>query len=176
MSGSEGTFRGWGDPASAKEEKSGSWIHVPARGGVKLIVLSSEPVGYRGHWIRGAMHRCPGRMCALCDQHRGSQVRYCFSVYEVGSGTTGLLEVGASAAEAMWQCAQREGRLRGLVFTLRKEGQKERGRILVTCEPSLMSTELLPAADDVEGHLARQFQEGTSETEAVAPVLPGVLR
>jgi hypothetical protein len=84
--------------------------------------------------------------------------------------------VGASAAEAMWQCAQREGRLRGLVFTLRKEGQKERGRILVTCEPSLMSTELLPAADDVEGHLARQFQEGTSETEAVAPVLPGVLR
>lgn len=160
--GSEGTVSvGWGDPAREKDEHSGAWLHVPARSKLTVVVLSSAPVRYVGHWVGGRMVRCTGRMCIWHERRVGQQVRYCFSVLDAETRAPDLLEVGAAAAEVMWEVAKREGRLRGLCFGLRKEGGKERGRVLVTALAPLMAVELLPAEEEIGPHLDRQFDGGS---------------
>ena len=156
---------GWGDPGEEKLHHSGTWLHVPARGRLRVVILSTEPYRYRGHWVGVRMVLCSGRYCAFCERHMGYQTRYAFSVLDAETRACGLLEVGAAAAEAIWRQCQAEGRLRGLVFVLRKEQGRERGTILVTPEASIMSAELLPAAEDVRPHLMRQWSPTTSVVE-----------
>jgi hypothetical protein len=158
---------GWGDPTAERNEHSGAWMHVPARGKLVIVILSRAPVRYRGHWIGSRMRMCAGARCVYCEQRRGVQVRYCFSVLDASTRTQGLIEVGAAAAEAIWTCAQQEGRLRGLAFALRKEQQRDRGRILVTQEATLMAVDLLPEAEEIRPHLQRQWAD--------AEGIPGVM-
>jgi hypothetical protein len=156
--GGEGTvMRGWGDPAAERDEHSGAWLHVPARGKLTVVILSSQPVRYVGHWVGGRMRRCTGRLCVWHEKRIGQQVRYCFSVLDAETRAPGLLEVGAACAQTIWETSHREGRLRGLTFALRKEGQRDRGRILAVALAPMMALDLLPVAEEIEPHLARQY-------------------
>ena len=149
--------KGWGDPAAEAREQSWSWLHVPARAVLHVTVLSKEPTKYFGHWVEGRLRPCRGLGCTFCAQHRGGNWRYVFSVWDSETRTTGLLELGAKAAEAIYEQSQAEGRLRGLRFSVRKEGQKARGRLIVEAEPAAMAAELLPEAEDPQAHIERAW-------------------
>jgi len=163
MEGKGEVYQGWGDPGRERDEHSGSWLHVPARGKLTVVILSTSPVRYVGHWVGGGMRRCTGRNCVWHERRVGQQVRYCFSVLDADTRAVGLLEIGAAAAQTVWEASKREGRLRGLTFCFRKEGQKERGRILATLLAPIMSVELLPAEEEIGPHLDRQFDGERAE-------------
>ena len=164
---------GWGDPAKERDEHSGLWLHVPARGRLTVCVLSAQPVRFVGHWVAGHMRMCPGPGCIWHERRLGQQVRYGFSVLDTETRACGLLEVGASAAEVIYRTSNMEGRLRGLCFVLRKEGQRDRGRVLVTAIAPIVSLELLPPADDVAGHLERQYGAGESTSSSTLDLPAG---
>lgn len=177
MARGEGSIAdGWGDPSREKTEHSGSWLHVPARGSLRVVVLSTAPCRYRGHWIAGRMRLCAGQYCVYCEQRRGAQWRYAFAVLDAATRTSGLLEVGAGAAEAIYEASQAEGRLRGLCLALRKEQGRDRGRVLVTAEPAMMAAELLPEGEDPRPHLERQWAAEGPAGDRMEPVRQGVLR
>jgi hypothetical protein len=150
---------------------------VPARTKLKVVVLSTQPVWYVGHWVGNRMQRHWDGACVWCEQRRGRKYRYCFSVLDADTRAPGLLELGAATAEVIMAAAEAAGRLRGLVFSLRKDGGKERGRVLVTLEGSFVAAELLPAEDDPLEHLDRQWSdEGTGSSSSASTYMPAAVR
>ena len=160
--------KGWGDPAAEAAEHSWSWLHVPARTVLHVTILSREPTRYYGHWVEGRCRPCRGASCPYEDQHRGGNWRHVFSVWDSETRTTALLELGASAAETIYNHAHANGRLRGLRFSLRKEGQKARGRLIVEAEAATMAAELLPEPEDPEAHIQRGWQIDREGVERAA--------
>jgi hypothetical protein len=156
--GSDGQVRsGWGEMDEGGCS-GGSWLHVPARGKLRVVVLSTAPARYTGHWVNGRMRLCLGLpACGECLSGRGKQKRWCFSVIDAETRGEGLLELGKAPALMVQEAAIAAGRLRGLVLSFGKEGEKLKGRIVVKVEPSMMGAELLPQAEDVEGVLERQW-------------------
>ncbi len=146
---------GWGDTTREAGEQSWAWIHVPARSSVEVIILSEAPVRYRGHWVDGRMRPCCGAACPYCERRMGGQVRYAFACYDLAARASALLEIGAGAAGVIREASEREGRLRGLAFRLRKQDGRDRGRIII--EPVAVAVRVadLPRGEDPSAHLLR---------------------
>lgn len=161
---------GWGDIDDDTESGGSGWIHVPARSRLRLVVLSAEAVTYVGHWVDGRMRLCTGADCPHHLRSAGTQSRWAFSVLDVDTRSRGFFEVGKDVARVIRQAVQEEGRLRGLSFSFRKEGQTLRGRITVTREAPMVGLDLLPEAEDVGAALRRQWASGENMAALGVPV------
>jgi hypothetical protein len=143
---------------------------VPARSRLRLVILSVEAAVYIGHWVEGRMRLCTGSECPHHLRNAGTQMRWCFSVLDVDTRARGFFEVGRDVARVLEAASAEEGRLRGLTFSFRKEGQTLRGRILVTREAPMVGLDLLPAEEDVAGALRRQWGAGEGMSDLGEPV------
>lgn len=161
---------GWGDPEEEVKRGSNAWLHVPARGKLKLCILSERPIRYAAHWVGRGMVRCPNEPdvderrivsgeCPYCDRHMGRQMRYAFSVYDLDVGAAALFEVGAAAAVQMSRHVNVVGVLRGACFLFAKEGGRERGKVIAQGIAGVINSGELPAAADVAAILARAQEE-----------------
>jgi hypothetical protein len=148
---------GWGDELQDERPRQGVvFLHVPAQGFLRCVVLSEEPTSYKGHYVAGAMRLCEGGDCPLCARGVGSQVRVVFAVWDLGLQASGLLELSAGAASELRELAEGAGALRGLPLSLFREGGHARGRVVV----DRMSAGALDGLDwqkipvpDVRGHM-----------------------
>ena len=142
---------GWG--ATDKAPRRGNnFLHVPARGGLRIVINVEQPVTYYGHYIRGAMRPHTGDLCLHCANHGGAtrlgvQHRVVFGVWAPEQRIEGILELDAELAGATIRTAAADaGILRGLAFDLQKYRQRERGRIdatlLHTINPATLPTPL----------------------------------
>jgi hypothetical protein len=136
---------GNGNPAAEKKANRNGFIHVPARGSIRVVMLCREAVRYRAHWMNSQKRYVPhmSENCVCTRNEIGATVRWCYGVYEEETRRIGLLELGASQAEIVTEAAERYESLRGLTFVLRKPDQTVRGRI----ECSLLGGGKLPDKD-----------------------------
>ena len=149
---------GFGDLGAEAAEGSTRWIHVPARGKLRLVLLSPEATRYEAHWVGNRMLACPGpRVCPWHARHMGVQVRYAWSVQDVDTRARGFFEVGPSTAQQMYPAMCEFGRVRGLCFEYAHEGQRKNGLVVARSLGRLMSDELLPAAESPWEQIERQI-------------------
>ena len=146
---------------------------MPARSRLRLVILSTAAARYVGHWVDGRMRLCTGADCPHHLRNAGAQVRWAFSVLDVDTRARGFFEVGKDVKRVIMAAEAEEGRLRGLSFSFRKEGQTLRGRILVTREVPMVGLDLLPAGEDVAGALRRQWAAGEGMGALGEPVRGG---
>jgi len=165
--------QGWGDVDGEGESGGSAWLHVPARSRLRLVLLSVEAARYVGHWVEGRMRLCTGSDCPHHLRNAGTQARWAFSVLDVDTRARGFFEIGKDVARVIAAAQAEEGRLRGLTFSFRKEGQTLRGRILVTREAPMVGLDLLPDAEDVAGALRRQWGAGETIGALGIPNTPG---
>lgn len=149
---------GFGDVEAEASQSSGVWIHVPRQGHVDLCILSVAPMRYRSHWVRGKMHPCslPER-CRWHDLGMGSQVRYALSVLLIEGRVPVLWEIGPMPASILARAVSQTGALRGQCWRVRKEGGKQRGKLLLEWLNAMLNPKELPAAVDPAVHLMRQW-------------------
>lgn len=157
MSGGFAVDAGWGNPATEAANQSWVWLHVPARSAIRVVILSESPCRYKGHWVDGHMRPCLPVDCGYCAVRLGFQIRYVFAVHDMTHRVSGLLELGAGAAEVIKESADDLGFLRGLVFELRKEGGRDRGKIIVKAHHAMIQTEGLPVPPDAALELRRMW-------------------
>lgn len=168
---------GWGNPDRERGEQSFAWLHVPARGTLRVVMLSRAPVRYRGHWVDGRMRPCRGGSdCLYCERRMGGQVRYAFSVLDLDARACALIELGAAAAGEIKRAADEAGFLRGLAFQLRKDGGRERGRVLVTSQNAVVNIGELPDAPDPREHLMRSWGASVGEIMEVRNAVAEMFR
>lgn len=159
-------LEGWGNPTAERGEQSWAWLHVPARSALRVAILSRSPVRYRGHWVDGRMRPCGREGCLYCERRLGGQWRYAFAVLDLDAKCTGLLELGAATAEQIKSTADAGGFLRGLVFELRKEGGRDRGRIMAKSQNAIINIGELPDEPDPGEHLLRAWGGGFEDVLA----------
>jgi hypothetical protein len=147
---------GWGDPIAAAEERKGLWFHVQARESLVLVVLSTEPVRFAGHWMERRFHLC--RSGCPCDKTGWPrESRWAVSVMEIGTGRVGQIECGALTAKELMLWCQKAGALRGLVLRWWKENQHRFGRLCCAPTDAVINSRELPEATDVEASIMKSF-------------------
>jgi len=158
---------GWSDP----EPTAGPafvWLHVPAANALPIAVLSEAPYTYTAHWIRGLMRPCSrSAMCPLCARRIGLQPRTILAVYDLRERAVGLIELGLTAANQVRRHAEAEGHLRGLRLQLRREAERDRGRIIAERPDASIppNPDPLPAAPDVVAALTATWARQLTDEE-----------
>jgi len=109
-----GSFCGWDPPDGTSGWSDFHRWKVPGGRILQLIILSSAPVGYSGHFSKGRMHPCYGEGCQLCHDGVGAQVRYMFGGVEPTTRRIGIWDVGRSVALDIKAASEATGLLRGL--------------------------------------------------------------
>lgn len=104
------------------------WFQSSVRGDLDIVILSSSPIHYIGHFVGGRMCPCAGSGCELCSIGTGGQVRYVFAVAEVSSKRVGLIEFGKSNGQLIRDWSGRAGCLRGLRVVVRKHSKNPQSR------------------------------------------------
>jgi len=97
MSESVGT--GWDVPAGVKDRCEFHWFHVQRDGCLVVVILSSAPAWYVGHFDKGRMRRCDGHECRMCAAGSGRQLRYVLAAVDYQTRQNGVIEVSKSVAE-----------------------------------------------------------------------------
>lgn len=133
------------------------WIHVPARGRLKIAVLSKRAFRYEGHWWSGSMHHCADERCDFCLRGIGRQVKFVLAVTDVDLGGSGLLELTPITAAVIAAQFKQGGFLRGLTFSLRHDGGKQNGKIVIEPTGAVLSLNSLPEPPDVEQAMRAQW-------------------
>jgi hypothetical protein len=161
-----GISYGFGDPEKEAQAGGKDWMKIPARNTVTVVILSEKPVKYAGHWRGKGMAFCTGPTCLLCARQILPTTRYAFSVYLPDADTRALLDLPASATRDISSVAEQTGFLRGLMFTLHKEGQRVNGKIKVKSNHLFSRITELPDADDPAQHLLRQYRASSDVAES----------
>lgn len=119
---------GWDLPDGVQPWSTFHWFKVGARQGLSVVVLSSAPFWYVGHYYSDRMWPCTAPGCPVCEDGVGRQVRYCFAVVETGTRRVGLLEVSESIGQVIRSWTPRNEGLRGmsLFFTRHSHSIKSR--------------------------------------------------
>lgn len=137
--------RGFDVPDVVRESVEWHWFHVAPGGMLELVVLSTEPVWYVGHFVGGRMQRCGGDDCRLCAEEFGRQIRYVVAVGEISTRQVGLVELGRENGLllAEW-CKPRVQRaldgmrgvsgLRGMVIELSRAGKSKHAPLRMTLQ------------------------------------------
>jgi hypothetical protein len=149
--------RGWGTPTERSAGRGAHWWHAPSAGTWMLVILSDEPIRYRGHWRRGSVAPCRGATCPLCAAGSGWVPRYVLSVQVLETRRVMLWEIGASTADQLLEIAEREGGLRGVTIEGERETQGSRGKIIVRATSVVRASAGLPDPLDAGAILSAQW-------------------
>ena len=139
---------GWGDMEQAEVSEAYTWFHVPALGALDVVVLSTQPVLYRGHYMAGAVQPCSVPRCRHCQAGVGLLRRCALSVYSLSLGARGLLELGHGTAGQIHALSVSTGFLRGLAVTLAREHSHARGQIYAEAYTGPLVVVELPEEQD----------------------------
>ena len=139
---------GWGEVEPGEAVESYTWFHVAPGLGLDVVILSTHPTMYRGHYIAGAVLPCSLPRCAQCQAGIGVQRRCVLSVYSLNLACRGLLEVGERTAGQIHAQSLSVGFLRGLAVHFSKEPETLRGRIVASEYRGLLECVELPAEQD----------------------------
>ena len=149
---------GFGDLGSARSA-SATWVHVPARGRLRIAVLSKRAYRYDGHWYDGSMHNCPPVGCQYCLRRIGLQTKIVLAVTDLDMGGQGLLELTPAAATIIARQCNEATYLRGLTFSLRHDGGRSNGRIIVEPTGPVLSLATLPDDVDIASIMSAQWSQ-----------------
>jgi hypothetical protein len=139
---------GWGDMDPAEVSEAYTWFHVPAVGALDVVVLSTDPVLYRGHYMAGAVQPCSIPRCVHCQNGVGILKRCALSVYSLSLGARGLLELGHGTAGQIHALSVSAGHLRGLAVSLTKSHDHHRGQIHADAYAGPLEVVELPEEQD----------------------------
>jgi hypothetical protein len=115
-------------PAGAVPWSDFHWYQASTRGVLVLVMLSSSPIWYTGHYTGGRMIPCTGNGCEQCSIGVGSQIRYCMACAEINSRRQGLIEFGRGNGLQIRDWMNRTGTLRGMVIEVSKHGKSSQSR------------------------------------------------
>lgn len=148
-----------GNPREERRRTGYNFLRVPEVGRVEVICLTDAYSVYRGHYYRGRMVPCQREKCTVSHEDCGTQVRYVIAVLDVHAKQTSLLDMGAAVAEVWLDAEEKFGGLRGVAFSLEKEGRTKRGRITCKCVAAARFSDVdLPAPPDVREILKRVWE------------------
>lgn len=139
---------GWGEEDQVEVSEAFTWFHVPAVGFLDVVVLSVDPVLYRGHFMGRAVQPCSIPRCVHCQNGVGVLKRCAISVYSFSLGARGLLELGERTTGEIRALSGAAGHLRGLAVRFSKEHERDRGRILAIAYPGSLEVVTLPEEQD----------------------------
>jgi len=123
-----GVGDGWELPPGSEPWSDFHWFQPSVRESMELVILSSEPIWYTGHYVGGRMCPCIGTGCEYCAAGIGAQVRYVFAVAETRSRRSGLIEFGRSNGYLIREWIGRSGQLRGMMLEVSKHGRSLQSR------------------------------------------------
>lgn len=123
---------GWDLPPGSEPWSDFHWFTVSTRQDLEIVLLSSVPVWYTGHFLGGRMCPCLGTGCEYCGAAIGAQVRYCFGCAEVYQRRVGLIEMGRSNGLLLQEWSRRAGGLRGMSVRLSKHSKSSQSRTEMT--------------------------------------------
>ena len=151
-------FFGFEGVEDAVQAKKGLFFKVPRQGFLEVVVLSEHAYGFVVHWFERKPQRCqlPGDCPCRRTQWPADQ-RYALGVMDLSTSQIGALEIGAEAAREVARLSARYNFLRGLVIRLKKTGEKQCGKIVVSSGVGSINPRELPVAPDVEALVDRSF-------------------
>jgi len=120
---------GWEVPESERGDLEYRWFRISGNRSLVLVMLSREPIWYRGHYDKGRMNPCLGDGCKLCSAKIGAQLRYVVAAAERSLHRVGLWEMGATVARDLRDLAIRRGELRGSVVEISKHSLSKHSRM-----------------------------------------------
>jgi hypothetical protein len=147
---------GFGDIATSAHG-SATWMHVPARGRLRIAILCPRAYRYDGHWHDGSMHNCPPDRCQYCLRGIGRQTKFVLAASDLDLGGAGLIELTPATAQIIAAQFHEAGYLRGLTFALRHETGRSNGRILIEPTGPVLSLATLPDSPDIAAAMQAQW-------------------
>jgi len=119
---------GWDLPPGAEPWSDFHWFQASTREAIEVVILSSEPGWYTGHYVGGRMAPCQGRGCEFCGAGIGGQVRFVLAVAEMKTRRPGLMEFGRTNGRLIRDWIGRSGQLRGMILEVSKHGRSMQSR------------------------------------------------
>lgn len=123
-----GFGEGFEVPAESAPWSDFHWFAVSPREVLNLVILSSRPMWYTGHFYSGRMEPCLGQRCDRCAEGVGAQVRYCFGVAETSTKRIGLVEMGRGNGLLLQDWSFVQGGLRGMLIEMSKQSKASQSR------------------------------------------------
>jgi len=121
-------WTGWDPPAGTQGWSDFHWWKVSPGRILKLIILSSQPMGYSGHFVKGRMAPCYGEECQECRRGTGNQLRYLLAAAESETRRAGIWDIGRSIALEIRDLAQPHGPLRGTLLEISHVSHSKQSR------------------------------------------------
>lgn len=144
------------------DDQPALWLKIEARRVLQVALLAEQFFAYEGHFVDGRMLPCPGYdACLRCKAKMGRKGRVVFGMYDLNERRAGLLEVAPRTAMEILAPCDELRIFRGMIFSLRKEGSRQNGRIIVECKRATHPEHLLPEAPDAQGILRKQWADAT---------------
>jgi hypothetical protein len=119
---------GWELPPGAEPWSDFHWFQASTKGVLEIVVLSSGPSWYTGHYVGGRMSPCAGSGCELCAAGIGAQVRFVFAIVEIQTRRVGLIELGRGNGQQIRDWTARAGGLRGMRLEVSKHSRNAQSR------------------------------------------------
>lgn len=157
---------GNGDPRAEKAGSKYGFIHVPARGKLRVCFLCEKAWKYVSHWNPKTNRHDPhDTQSCICKRRAvGTQNRWVYCVYDEDAKRMGILELGKEQAVELTDICDRVNGLRGLQFEFRKPDGEKRGRIEITLRSSAkMPSGDIPKAFDTKAYMIEMWTERRSK-------------
>jgi len=106
-----------------------TWFKVKPGHVLCLVITSSSPCWYVGHFHNRRMVPCLGESCELCSRGVGGQVRYVFGCMEPLTARKGLIELGRQAALQIKDHAPVNDGLRGMTIAITRYSNSKLSRL-----------------------------------------------
>lgn len=126
------TGQGWDVPPEVRGDIEFRWWKVYGNRNLTLVMLSEQPLWYRGHYYRHRMVPCFGDGCKLCAENVGGQLRYVVAAAEITTHRSGLLEVGDTVAKDLRDIAIRHNGMKGMIVEISKHTFSKQSRMEVS--------------------------------------------
>ena len=120
---------GFDVPAELCPASDWTWFKVRPGHVLCLVITSSAPCWYVGHFHNRRMVPCLGDACELCSRGVGSQVRYVFGCMEPLAQRRGLIELGRQPALLIRDRAPAMGGLRGMTIAITRYSNSKLSRM-----------------------------------------------
>ena len=123
-----GPWTGWEPPEGVAGWSDFHWWKVPAGRILQLIIVSEQPLGYSGHFVKGRMQPCQGEDCQVCHEGIGAQLRYLFAAVEPTTRRVGIWDTSRAVAQELRDRSIARGSLRGMWLTLSHHSHSKQSR------------------------------------------------
>jgi len=126
-------------------------IRVPAKGSIRGVITSVEPLACSTHYVAHRTIPCEGPDdCKACQQGHTARWHCYVALILSGSMEQVILELTAAGSDPLRNYCLIHGGIRGCLLTATRPSGRANGRVVATCQPAKVDGVTIPPPPDLQ--------------------------